>query len=637
MSGSLQILHIEDSEADARLIERSLQQYGLAFRCHRVDSDAQFGEAIAGGPWDLVLSDFTVPQMDFDRTLGLIQSRLPDAPIIVLSGTITVERAVSLLKRGVSDFVLKDSLVRLGPAVDRALRETADCLARRSAEATLRLRSAALASASQAVVITDVHGTIKWVNAAFTTVTGFTFDEAVGRIPGELLASGQHDAAFYADFWSTLLAGRVWRGVMINRRKNGEEYPEDQVVSPVRDEAGTLTHFVNLKRDLTDERRMQAQLSQAQKMESIGLLAGGIAHDFNNLITAINATAELAALNLRGDDPVRHDLDRIRETGDRAATLTRQLLSFSRRHVLEPVSLDMNAVVQGMQDLLSRLIGEDIALVVRAAPEAAWVLADRGQLEQVILNLVVNARDAMPDGGTLTLSVEGVALAEAMVTAAGAAVKPGPHVRLEVRDTGTGMDEATRLRMFEPFFTTKGVGQGTGLGLATVYGIVAQSGGCIAVRSAPGKGTTFAIDLPRVAVGPAAAEIQESAGASHGTETILLVEDEDFLRDLARRMLEMAGYAVITAADGERALSLVDASDRPVDLVLTDVVMPGMSGRELAVKLAARAAQVKVLYTSGYTEDVILRKGLADESTHFLRKPYTMGDLTRAVRKVLDS
>jgi len=636
MTAPLRILHIEDSEADSRLIERQLRRDGLAFACRRVDGPAPLAEALAEGPWDLVLSDFSVPQLAFDPTLARIQAQLPDVPVIVLSGTITVDRAVSLLKQGVSDFVLKDSLLRLAPAIDRALKEAGERRARRAAESRLRLLSTALESVSQAVVITDVGGTILWANPAFTTLSGYTFHESVGRRPGMLLKSGVHDRAFYESFWRTLLDGLVWRGVMTNRRKNGDLYPEDQTVSPVRDDAGTITHFVGLKRDLTEERRLQAQLLQAQKMESVGLLAGGIAHDFNNLITAINGTAELAALDLEESSPVRLDLDRIRETGDRAAALTRQLLAFSRNQVLEPVVIDANTAVAGMADMLGRLLGEDVTLRVVPMGQPGWVLVDRSQLEQVILNLAVNARDAMPDGGVLEIAVAPVGLDEAAAAAATPPVSAGPYIRLSVRDTGTGMDEATRLRIFEPFFTTKAVGKGTGLGLATVYGIVAQSGGAIGVRSVVGAGTTFTVDLPRAE--PARPEAKAApAPERRGGETILLVEDEEFLRDLARRMLELKGYRVIPAADGAEALAAMARSGVSVDLLLTDVVMPGMSGRDLAERILETHPDLKVIYSSGYTEDVIVRKGLGDQRAHFLRKPFTIDDLAGKVREVLDS
>jgi len=632
------ILMIEDSQADFLLIERQLEQQGVLASCRRVASFEQLTAEIGRRPWDVVLSDFTIPHLDFFECLDLVLTRLPDVPVIVVSGTIGEERAVSLLKAGVSDVVLKDRLLRLGPAIERSLRDASDRRARRATEAELRLLSAALNAAADAVVITDRKGMIAWVNPAFTAIAGYSTEEALGRKPGDLVKSGVHPPEFYKDLWHTILAGHVWRGEITNRRKGRQLYPEAQTITPVKDARGEVTHFVAIKRDLTVEKQLQAQFLQAQKMETVGQLAGGIAHDFNNLITAINGTADLASLGLREGDPLRTDFERIRKTGERAASLTRQLLAFSRKQFMAPEVLDLNAVVTDMQDMLQRLLGEDIELMVMPAQSGGSVLVDRGQVEQLVMNLAVNARDAMPDGGALTIETDDVELDDSYA-ATHPSVNPGPHVMLAVSDTGVGMGEAIRSRIFEPFFTTKGPGKGTGLGLAMVYGIVKQSGGSIWVYSEPGKGTTFKIYLPRVegVQPPREPPPRPTPTAVTGTETILVVEDEEFLRELAARMLQMAGYTVLTASDGEEALQLLGRYDSPVHLVLTDVVMPGISGRELATRLATSHASVKVLYTSGYTDDVILRHGLLDRTTHFLSKPYSMDDLTRKVREALDA
>ena len=638
MADLVNILMIEDSQADFLLIERQLEQQGLLARCRRVASLEQLTAEIGQRPWDVVLSDFTIPHLDFFECLDLVLTRLPDVPVIVVSGTIGEERAVSLLKAGVSDVVLKDRLLRLGPAIERSLRDASDRRARRATEAELRLLSAALNAAADAVVITDRKGMIAWVNPAFTAIAGYSTEEALGRKPGDLVKSGVHPPEFYKDLWHTILAGHVWRGEITNRRKGRQLYPEAQTITPVKDARGEVTHFVAIKRDLTVEKQLQAQFLQAQKMETVGQLAGGIAHDFNNLITAINGTADLASLGLRQGDPLRTDFERIRKTGERAASLTRQLLAFSRKQFMAPEVLDLNAVVTDMQDMLQRLLGEDIELMVMPAQSGGSVLVDRGQVEQLVMNLAVNARDAMPDGGALTIETDDVELDDSYA-ATHPSVNPGPHVMLAVSDTGVGMGEAIRSRIFEPFFTTKGPGKGTGLGLAMVYGIVKQSGGSIWVYSEPGKGTTFKIYLPRVegVQPPREPPPRPTPTAVTGTETILVVEDEEFLRELAARMLQMAGYTVLTASDGEEALQLLGRYDSPVHLVLTDVVMPGISGRELATRLATSHASVKVLYTSGYTDDVILRHGLLDRTTHFLSKPYSMDDLTRKVREALDA
>jgi PAS domain S-box-containing protein len=514
------------------------------------------------------------------------------------------------------------------PGVQAIVVNYRDITERRQAEETLRLQGAALNAAATAMVITDRHAEIVWVNPAFTALTGYSTSEALGRNPRDLVKSGAHNSAFYAELWETLLAGGVWRGEMINRRKDGSRYPEEQVITPVRDSKGEITHFIAIKRDLTDEKRVAVRHLQSQKMETVGRLAGGIAHDFNNLLTVINGTADLALTVMRQEDPLREDLEQIHGAGTRAAALTRQLLAFSRQQIMKPTVLDLNAVIENMRAILPRLIGEHIALMIVPARPLGSVLADPGQIEQVILNLAVNARDAMPDGGTLTIETRDVE---------GLSTSSGPHVMVTVSDTGIGMDEATQLKIFEPFFTSKEHGKGTGLGLSTVDGIIRQSGGSILVDSALGKGTTFTIYLPRVPGVASSSQPAPTGRAVPGTETILVVEDETMLCHLAARVLRSAGYTVLTAGSAEAALLALERQDRPVHLLFTDVVLPGMNGRELATRVVAAHPDVRVLYTSGYADDAILRLHVRDEATHFVGKPYTAAQLTQRVREALDS
>ena len=399
---------------------------------------------------------------------------------------------------------------------------------------------------------------------------------------------------------------------------------------------GTPIRLLGSHVDISELRHLQQQFLQVQKMETVGRLAGGVAHDFNNLLTVINGTADLALADLREGDPLRADLQEIHRAGERAASLTRQLLAFSRRQIIKSEVLNLNAVIADMQSMLRRLIGEDIELAFVPGQNVGSVRADRGQIEQVVANLAVNARDAMPDGGRLILETRDVELDE-VHAAEHPSVQPGPHVMLAISDTGIGMDEATRTRIFEPFFTTKGEGKGTGLGLSTVYGIVKQSGGSIWVYSELGRGTTFKIYLPRVQEVAREGRAARPATMVTGTETILVVEDDGALRDLARRILRTAGYTVLTASNGGEALLLLEGHDGPVHLMLTDVVMPGMSGRELAARLADIRPQMKVLYTSGYTDDTILRHGVLNEAVHFIQKPYATAELRRKVREVLET
>jgi len=390
--------------------------------------------------------------------------------------------------------------------------------------------------------------------------------------------------------------------------------------------------------EITHRKELESQLRQAQKMEAVGQLAGGIAHDFNNVLTAILGYALLMLKDPGLPVPQRQDVQEIQKAAQRAASLTQQLLAFSRKQVLQPTVLDLNEVVSEMQALLRRLIGEHIVLDTDLEPDGQFVRADRGQLQQVIINLCVNARDAMPEGGTLTIATRERDL-DAGFVASHPGSQPGVHVALAVRDTGIGMDSDTRARVFEPFFTTKPVGKGSGLGLATVYGIVKQSGGYIAVTSVPTRGSTFTVYLPRVsAPGPeVSAPPVVTSQPSGGSETVLLVEDEPAVRSLARRALQRYGYQVLEAPDGDAALALASDTRDAIALLLTDVVMPGMSGRDLARRLTAEHAALRVLYTSGYPDTAGLSEDLQDASVAYLSKPYTPEELARKVREVLDA
>jgi PAS domain S-box-containing protein len=530
--------------------------------------------------------------------------------------------------------VVQDSLAGLP---QRMIGVNWDITERKQAEEALRLKGAALHAAADAILIADHKGAIEWVNPAFVDLTGYLADEIIGKNPRELIKSGVHDRAFYKHLWDTILAGDVWRGEITNCRKDGSHYVEDMVVTPVMDARGVITHFIAIKRDLTKDKVAESKFLQAQKMEVVGRLAGGIAHDFNNLLTVINGTAELALTDVREGDPLRKDLEAIRQAGVRAASLTRQLLAFSRQQVAQVEVLNLNSLIASLRSMLPRLIGEDIRLVVAPATDDAYVKADAGQLEQALMNLVVNARDAMPKGGGLTITTENVELDEAQAAACQCSPRPGPHVRLAVSDTGTGMDEKTRRRIFEPFFTTKEQGKGTGLGLATVFGIVTQAGGGISVDTELGRGSTFTVYLPRVADVTVASEPGVTARAAAATGSILVVEDEDGVRHLAQRMLESIGYTVLAARDAAEALLILEHHENHVDLMLTDVVMPRMSGPELAERAATIRPDMQVLFSSGHTDNAALRASVLDNDAHFVGKPYTRSALLREVREALEA
>lgn len=749
-------------------------------------------------------------------------------------------------------------------------------------EDRLRLQEKVLESAAHAIVITDLKGTIEWVNDAFTTLTLYSREEAIGKNPRHLLKSGFHKREFYTHIWNTILEGRTWRGDIINRRKDGTIYHEDQMITPLRNQDGEIERFVAIKQDvtaqrqseqalaraekeyrrlvndvndgifvmdskgvytfanralakihgfenerdvvghsvlefvapervnelkarffgensvpsgdtiieplvlpdgrqrfvevkpvpvverrkiqgfrgvvrdvddrvraerdlrlsyhilskidnivclfdragnvtyvspsaerllgysldeltgdgfwlrtfsdpataaedraivirtaageakprepfermivtrdgstrylliteslagegtvirvasdITERRRVEDQFRQAQKMEAIGVLAGGVAHDFNNLLTVINGYTELLLARMPPEDPIRPTLTSIQKAGTRASSLTRQLLAFSRKQIIVPRLLDLNAVIRDMEKMLRRIIGEDIQLTAVLRPEVAPIRADAGQIEQVLMNLAVNARDAMPDGGKLTIETQDVFLDSQYVNSH-YDVKSGNFTMLAITDTGCGMDAKTRERIFEPFFTTKEQGKGTGLGLSVVDGIVRQSGGHVEVYSEIDVGTTFKVYLPHgEAHNVVAAVAPGSETLARGSETILLAEDEEGVRALSKHILEMCGYRVLDAGSGHEAIKIAESFDGPIHLVIADVVMPNMGGHALSIHLKSIRPQTRMLFVSGYTDDTVVRHGILDATFNFLQKPFTPVALSQKVREVL--
>lgn len=645
-----------------------------------------------------------------------------------------------------------------------------DISERKRVEEHLRLQSAALESAANSMVLTDREGAILWVNPAFTRLTGYTAQEALGRNP-RILKSGVHPKSFYEEMWNTILGGRVWHGEVINQRKDGCRFTVESTITPVLNEGGEVNHFLNISQDVTErklaeatvdrlkrqnelilnsvgegifgldlqgrtmfvnaaaarmmgctaeeligrpmheslhhskpdgtpypvedcpvhatlrdgashhvdnevfwkkdgpnfpveytstpirderdellgavvvfedvakQRLLETQLRQAQKMEAVGQLAGGVAHDFNNLIGVILGYSEIILDRPDADEKLLKQAEQIQKAGRSAASLTRQLLAFSRKQVLEPRVVDVNAILGDISKMLQRLIGEDIRLVTVAGSKLGQVKVDPGQMEQVVLNLAVNARDAMPRGGVLTIETANVVLDEEYVRQHPVSVA-GRYVMLGVSDTGVGMNAETQSHIFEPFFTTKEQGKGTGLGLATVYGIVKQSGGYIWVYSEVGVGTTFKIYLPQVEEKSEPAQLKGKEKVTRllqGTETIVLVEDAEGLREFVRESLESRGYTVLTATSAQEAIRLVEQSPEAIHLLLTDVVMPGMDGRALAEHLRPLRPGMRVLYMSGYTDDALGQHGMLAPGIALLQKPFTVQALSSKVRDVLDA
>ena len=449
-----------------------------------------------------------------------------------------------------------------------------------------------------------------------------------------ILKSDQQAPELYKEMWQTILAGNSFRGVILNQKKNGEIFVAEKTITPLRDQEGKITHFISTDRDMTDRHRLEAQLQQAQRMDAIGRLAGGVAHDFNNLLMVISSYAELMLDSIGAQHPLRRNVKEIIAASGRAADLTRQLLAFGRKQMQALQVLNLNSVIQEIRGMISRLIGEDIQLIVVPGDDLWKVQADVVQVEQVLLNLAANARDAMPQGGKLTIETAKARL-DGEYVHRHAIVPPGDYVMFAVTDTGLGIAPHHLSHIFEPFYTTK-ERKGTGLGLATVYGIVKQSGGFIWVYSEPGMGTTFKIYLPR------AEQRQESVPGPHlaenpppGSETLLLVEDEDAVRQSAGEFLTSNGYTVLEASNGEDALQVARKYTSTIDLMITDVIMPLLGGVQTASQLTAERPDMRVLFVSGYAESTVLHQGDIDLAGHFLQKPFTLKMLARKVRKVL--
>lgn len=493
----------------------------------------------------------------------------------------------------------------------------------------------AVEQAGEVFLITDARGTIQYVNPAFEQVTGYRREEVIGSNP-RILKSGMHDASFYRDMWETLSSGSVWHGRFINRKKDGTLYQEEATISPNRDEAGKIVNFVAVKRDITKEVALESQLRHAQKMEAVGQLAGGVAHDFNNIMTAIIGYASFLKMRVKKDDSLENYVVNILASAERAADLTQGLLAFGRKQVFKLEPVNINAVVRRVGNLLMRLIGEDIDLRTEYSEQNLVVMADSGQMEQVLVNLATNSRDAMPDGGVMTIKTEHVVLNNDFTKMHGYG-KPGKYALISATDTGIGMDRETVEKIFEPFFTNKEVGRGTGLGLAIVYGIVKQHGGYINVESEPGMGTTFYIYLPLTEENVRDVKNQEAAVPLIGRETVLVAEDDAAVRRLIKSVLEKFGYRVLEAVDGEDAVAKFTENSGDIDLLILDVVMPRKNGKEVYDELKIARSEVKVLFMSGYAADIIYRKGLVEEGLHLLAKPIAPGELLKSVRETLDS
>ncbi len=529
------------------------------------------------------------------------------------------------------EFVSNVYLVDQSPVIQCNIR---DITSHKQVDAEHKRLMAAIEQSGEAIITTDAEGVIQYVNPAFEQTSGYSRKEVEGQTP-RLFKSGSQDDAFYSHLWKTISGGSTWRGRMINRRKDGTLYTEEATISPVRDPLGHIVNYVAAKRDITDHLRLAAQFQQAQKMEAVGLLAGGVAHDYNNMLSVIIGYAELALFKVDRTQPLYADLEQIIKAAVRSADITRQLLTFARKQTIIPVVLDLNETVESMLKMLRRLIGEDIDLVWLPLTGPCPVKMDPVQVDQILANLCINARDAIADIGKVTIETA-EAVFDDTYCAAHFGYTEGDYVLLAVSDDGCGMDKETLDQIFDPFFTSKAVGQGTGLGLSMVHGIVKQNKGFLNVYSEVGRGTTFKIYLPRYS-GQAVATHQDKVVAVPlgSGETVLVVEDEPELLTIDKHLLEQLGYRVITAATPTEAVSLAREHAGEIRLLITDIIMPEMNGRELAERLQTLCPEMKIMFMSGYTANVIAFRGVLDTNVNFIQKPFSIKDLALAVKSAL--
>ncbi len=635
MSTPLHVLVAEDSQDDALLLVRQLQRSGYDPTWERVQDAAAMQSALTRTAWDIVISDSSMPDFSAREALEVLKQVGLDIPFIIVSGTIGEEAAVASMRAGASDFLLKGKLARLAPVVERELRESKARSDRRRAEDDLRTSETRYRNLFESIPLPmwvfDLE-TLKFlaVNEAAVRHYGYTRTEFATMTLADIRPAGEPGSQ-RESVPDAADEKQTWR----HRRKDGSTIRVEIKAHDLTFESRPAR--LALVTDVTERQRLEEQLRQAQKMEAVGRLAGGIAHDFNNVLSVILSYGDMLLADLKQGEPMRDDIEEIRKAATRAADLTRQLLMFSRQQVIEPKVLDLNDVVTGMSKMLQRILGADVSFVFTPHQPLGRVRIDPGSIEQVIMNLVVNARDAMPTGGTLTLETANTALDDHYAKDH-YGVTPGRYVMFTVADTGVGMDKATQARVFEPFFTTKDAGRGTGLGLSTVFGIVQQGGGSVTIESERGKGASFTVYLPRVDAKIESVRPTGPPTASRGSEIVLLVEDDDQVRTVSRGILRRSGYQVLEARNAGEALLLAEAhAPGTIHLLLADIVMPQVSGPDLAKRLASLHPAMKVLFMSGYTDDNVVRHGVVRSAISFVQKPITPEMLTAKVREVLDA
>jgi signal transduction histidine kinase/DNA-binding response OmpR family regulator len=657
MPMTVRILILEDRVEDAELLANEVQRSFPGADWKRVDTERDYLAELVEHPPDVILADYSMPEFSAKRALEILQERGLDVPFIIVSGTIGEEAAVQMMKQGAADYLQKDRLSRLGTAITRALEAARLAQEKRKAEGALReseARNRAFVSQSwegvfrmeveppisrdlqpeQQAQLIEERAFIADSNEAMAKMYGWNSgaDLERRRLTDLLVMDDDANAGLMRDF--VRQGYRLVDKDTTQRDRFGNvRFMQDNVIGTI--ENGHLVGAWGVQRDVTRRRQTGQQLENLQKMEALGRLAGGISHDFNNILGVILGHAELLSEESDLREDVLRGLQEISCAAKRAAGLTQQLLAFSRKQVLLPKVLDLNEVISETEKMLSRLIEENIHLTTNLNASPATIRVDPTQVQQVLMNLAVNARDAMPHGGRLAMETRNVVLDQAYANLH-PGVRPGSHVLLSVSDSGCGMDVALMKHIFEPFFTTKEMGKGTGLGLSTVYGIVQQSGGSISVSSQPGKGTIFNIYFPLTATTLSQdLSSRSTAEVARGSETVLLVEDEPDLRHVVRALLEDSGYHVLESLDTEDALSIAHRFQGPIHLLISDVVMPGMTGTQMAASIAQVRSETRVLFITGYVDDVLTNELISEPETYLLQKPFSRLELVNRVQEVL--
>jgi two-component system cell cycle sensor histidine kinase/response regulator CckA len=641
MKNPLHILHLEDDPREATLVQTTLEAGGINCATICVQNRDDFVAALERGGIDLILSDFSLPAFDGLSAVEIVRARWPALPVILVSGSLGEERAIDSLKSGATDYVLKDRLARLVPAVRRAMKEVKERADNRQTEKTLRETEQrfriVFSESPLGIALVGVDGRPSIANEALQKILGYTSEELSRMHFTEF--THPDDCTVDLVLYQQLIGGER-KSYQIEKRfirKDGNLVCARLSVSAAREAGNQVSFAIAMVEDISERRQLETQFIEAQKMEVVGQLASGIAHDFNNILSVIIGYSDLLTVGLGTENSLYEFAGEIRSAAERAARLTQQLLVFSRKQTVQPVVLDLNVVVRDMDKMLRRLIDEHIEMTIVSEKHLGHIKADAGYLGQVLMNLVINGRDAMPDGGRLTITTGNVTLDENH-TSTHKNANPGNYVMLSIEDTGVGMTDDVKRHLFEAFYTTKPPGKGTGLGLATCQAIVEQCVGLISFSSEVGKGSTFRIYFPRVDE-PLDSDTHfvKAGPLPRGTETLLVVEDDPSVRHLAREVLEAQGYKVLSAVNGQDALRVVhEHKGATIRLAVTDVMMPLMGGKAMAEWLKTTYPDLKILFTSGYTDNTIAHHGVLDAGVEFLAKPYTPAILVRKVRQLLD-